>query len=231
MLIRALSTFTGLSKQEVWSRITRGKDLSDEAWQAFAHGRPPERIPAQELRGFYGTTDSYLWDLAQWHMGAKRLHDEVVARQLHEAGIRTVLDFGAGIGSNAIAFARRGLEVTAVELTGTTGDFLRHRLLQLGTKVSSRVRLVLAPDPVEWLERQERPWDAVYCSDVLEHLASHQEALRVARMLRRLAKRACLLQASFGDQNSPYPQHLAQNDEVAREIERLSRGEQDGDGG
>ncbi len=51
-----------------------------------------------------GLEQSTRWAVAQWH-----------ARRFADAGVQHVVDLGCGVGSDAMAFARAGLDVTAVD--------------------------------------------------------------------------------------------------------------------
>lgn len=57
------------------------------------------------------------------------------ARRLVAAGARRVIDLGCGIGTDALAFARAGLEVLAVEIDPETAEVARANLVGRGTVV------------------------------------------------------------------------------------------------
>ncbi|HEY5822505.1 MAG TPA: methyltransferase domain-containing protein [Propionibacteriaceae bacterium] len=82
------------------------------------------------------------------------------ARRMVDAGARRVVDLGCGIGSDALAFVRAGLEVLAVDLDPDTAAVARANLTQpdlvgLGT--------VICADAADVMRDQLRPGDAVFC--------------------------------------------------------------------
>ncbi len=73
------------------------------------------------------------------------------------AGLASVADLGAGIGGDAIALARAGLGVLAVERDGLTADVLRANASALG--LADRIRVLEA----DATRTDLAGWDAVFC--------------------------------------------------------------------
>lgn len=69
-----------------------------------------------------GLEQSTRSDVAAWH-----------ANRFREANLTTITDLGAGIGADAMAFARAGLEVTAVELNPDSFACLQNNLKPFNT--------------------------------------------------------------------------------------------------
>ncbi len=91
---------------------------------------------------------------------------EAFAAELVAAGVRTVLDVCAGAGGDAIACARRGLRVTAVERDAARLALLAHNARVYG--VAARLTLVHG-DAVEAVRERmadvvyvDPPWGAAY---------------------------------------------------------------------
>jgi SAM-dependent methyltransferase len=77
------------------------------------------------------------------------------ASRLLRAGVRRVIDMGCGIGSDAMAFARAGLEVVAVEVDPTTAAVARANL-------AGRAEVICA-DVTQVAKQLIEPGVAVFC--------------------------------------------------------------------
>lgn len=70
---------------------------------------------------------------------------ELHARRFVEAGVRRVVDLGCGIGSDALAFVKAGLDVLAVERDPVTADLARANLAgAVGSSRDRRADVVVA---------------------------------------------------------------------------------------
>lgn len=112
----------------------------------------------------------YIADLASWH---RHRGGGVPLELAVEMRGKRLLDFGAGIGTWAIAAARAGAIVTAVETNPVLREFIEWRAAKYGVDV-----LVLEELP-------EFTYDALSCWHVYEHLADPEAMLaRHAALLR-----------------------------------------------
>jgi mycofactocin glycosyltransferase len=165
-LIRELAEYLGCPEKEVFERCRVGASELAGAWCAAA----PQR--AEEVSDFYRQTDSYLYDLTWWHA---LVDDESALSQVEALELaagyraRAVLDFGSGIGSLGLLFARNGLDVTLAEINPTLNDYARWRFEQRG--LSARF-LDTGSEALP-----EAAFDFVSAVDVLEHVPDPRSAL------------------------------------------------------
>ena len=166
-----LASFTGLDRDRCLERVqTYSMQEMTEAWrQADPH------TPAQIL-DFYRTTDLYIWEQMQWHASPARDHhwlalQHLVSRYPAQQGYERVLEFGGGIGTDALYLTSQGYHLTLVDVNGPAFRFAQHRFARRGLDarfVESRSSL---PAP-------QGRYDVVVSFDVFEHLPDPLEAAR-----------------------------------------------------
>ena len=120
---------------------------------------------------------------------------------------QSVLDFGAGIGSQLLPFAKRpGVQCTHVDVGGVMMKYAAWRYRR-------------CPQPVEFIELadgylehgvpqlKDRTFDLVICTEVLEHVT---EPEKLVAMLAGLVKPEglCVATVSFDDGEGMVPMHL-----------------------
>ena len=85
----------------------------------------------QSVEQFYDKSQAMIYELMWWHTLCEDLSPLAYVLALHFAkrqGCRHYLDFGAGVGSGSILFARHGFEVTLADISSSMLDFSRWRL-------------------------------------------------------------------------------------------------------
>ncbi len=124
-------------------------------------GRPD----ARSIERFYEESEEYIFDLMWWHT----LRDDraplayVVALEFaRQRGCRRFLDFGSGVGSGAILFARHGMPAALADISPTLLDFARWRFTRR-TLPATFIDLKNARLP-------HRRFDIITAMDVFEHL-------------------------------------------------------------
>ncbi|MGH9768124.1 MAG: class I SAM-dependent methyltransferase, partial [Blastocatellia bacterium] len=128
---------------------------------------------------FYRRTRSYLFEHVWWH--ATEIETNAANAELMDyalrRGAREYLDFGSGVGSNAILFAKHGFSVTLADVSETMLGFARWRLERRGLRA-------------EFIDLNQQPlprgrFDFVTAVDVCEHLSDPGAQLsRVAQSLK-----------------------------------------------
>jgi SAM-dependent methyltransferase len=119
----------------------------------------------RSVEGFYDESEAQLLELLRWHALVDDNSPLAYVTALHFArqrGCRSYLDFGAGVGSGGVLFARHGFDVTLADIAAPVLRFSRWRLARRGL-------------PARVLDLKEGPlptaaFDFVTAMDVFEHL-------------------------------------------------------------
>jgi 2-polyprenyl-3-methyl-5-hydroxy-6-metoxy-1,4-benzoquinol methylase len=172
-----------------------------EEWRARIVDPADERAVAR----FYNESKTEVFDLARWHAD-----DPIHVRTLMCAEIasrrpgRAFLDYGSGVGSDALVFAAAGFDVTLADIADPLLAFAKWRCERHGVPVRT-VDLKR-----ERLPRQR--FDAVVCFDVLEHI---HRPLRPLNAIRRAMTPGALffMHAPFGS-DPDRPMHVVHADVV-----------------
>jgi dTDP-4-amino-4,6-dideoxygalactose transaminase/SAM-dependent methyltransferase len=147
-------------RAELESRCTISWKSVEDEWH--------EKVDPQNSRTiqkFYDRTEAYLYNLTWWHALIEDETPLAYVTALHfgrQRGCRRYLDFGAGISSGGILFARHGFEVTSADISSSLLQFSRWRF----EKRAIAARLI---------DLKERPMpeqsaDMITAMDVCEHL-------------------------------------------------------------
>jgi hypothetical protein len=119
-----------------------------------------------EIAQFFRGTDSYLYNLAIWEASGNRPgYVPLALPTLARHGVRTVLDYGCGIGSDALLLQQDGFDVTGCDFRSPCTAFLRWRS-------HDTIRIV---EPGE-LASVTAP-DALWVLDTLDHLVDIDASL------------------------------------------------------
>lgn len=131
---------------------------------------------------------------------------EVKPTSLRAQPLVAVLDFGAGIGSQLLPFAKKiGCRCTHVDVGGVMMKYAawRYRRCQPVELISLENNYMEAGVP----ELADRTFDLVICTEVLEHVP---EPERLVTMLAEFVKPGglCVATVSFDDDDGMVPMHL-----------------------
>ncbi|MGH7966077.1 MAG: class I SAM-dependent methyltransferase [Candidatus Binatia bacterium] len=183
---------------EVERRFTGAVDTMRHEWQ--------EQIDPQQrasIESFY-QSGTLIDDLMDWHS----LRDDTgplayvlgleIART-HQ--VQTCLDFGSGVGSGAVLFARAGIEMTLADISTTLLDFARWRFARRG--LSARFL------DLNQTSLPEAGFDLILAMDVFEHLADPVEI--VERLWRALKPGALLFARIHAEEDADRPQHIVRD--------------------
>jgi 2-polyprenyl-3-methyl-5-hydroxy-6-metoxy-1,4-benzoquinol methylase len=176
--LRELAEYLGVSREDALLACENALAESKREWDSA-----PRRTPDQ-IVDFYRRTRSYLFEHTWWHATDVEMNavNVEIMKYAEDRGARKYLDFGSGVGGNAILFARRGFDVTIADVSPKMLDFARWRLERRGLKAAY----------IDLNEQHLRPegYDFITAVDVCEHLADPgaelkrlSEALKVGGVL------------------------------------------------
>lgn len=196
-----LSEFLGIPKEDVRARLAAGTASFTAEWNARVRDASNERAVTQ----FYNESETEVFDLANWHAT-----DPIHARSLVCAEIasrrpgRRYLDYGSGIGSDALIFAAAGFEITLADVAEPLLAFAKWRCERRGIAVRT----------ID-LKRRQPPrhtFDVAVCFDVLEHV--HRPLRTLEGIGRSLSPGGLLfVHAPFGE-DEDRPMHVVHADVI-----------------
>ena len=198
-LLRELGLYVGCNDlAEVERRCGIAWKSVEDEW----HKRVDHSPGARAVEQFYDQTEAYLYNLTWWHT---LVEDDtplayVVALQFaRQRGCRRYLDFGAGISSGGILFARHGFEVASADISSSLLKFSDWRFAQRGIAALS-VDLKVRDMPQEC-------FDLITAMDVFEHLVDGAAA--IDQIARALAPGGYLYGRFAAEEDDERPQHIA----------------------
>lgn len=180
-LVEDIAEFAEENIGDVRRMVATGSQVTGRLWQERPEGETDAEWYTREDVGM-----AYIGDLADWHhRGAGQWH------RLIEFDGKRILDYGAGIGTAALAASRDGAMVEVYEPNPTMREFMTFRAGKHGISLS----LVNGPEGL---------YDAIACWHVFEHLPDPEATLE--RLLGHLAPGGVFLTES-GFQDRTTPQH------------------------
>ena len=177
--------YLGLSLEETLQRVEQSATDFPDEWNRMVRIRQTRN---KSIR-FYNESKSELFEQIAWHASDRspsfaNLRDLVSTRSRPR-----LLDYGSGIGSNALIFGLAGFRVTLADVADPLRNFARWRLERRGIQVRT---IDLKHETLE-----PTRYDVITCFDVLEHVPAPLDAVRRMRDALRIGG-AFFLYAPFG---------------------------------
>jgi len=207
--------FTGVGRDEaiaILSDAEHNKEMKTD-WERWEKAGP---MNDDRIKQFYKQTKAYIWDLGSWHFWNldKRQSDLAMVQQMKDLHAKTIIDFGGGVGLNAIMMARAGFDVTLADLDSQTIAFAKFRAERHGVKLRFWKSDVEAAPP-------NAKYDVILCLDVLEHLPQAELASTVDKLVKlKTPDTHVIIHAPFG-KTATHPMHLDETEETKRQVARL----------
>jgi 2-polyprenyl-3-methyl-5-hydroxy-6-metoxy-1,4-benzoquinol methylase len=163
--------------------------------------RPADR---RSIERFYDESQAMLYELMWWHTlgeDVSPLAYVLACRFAQQHGCKSYLDFGAGVGSGGILFARHGLQVA---LADVSSSLLRFSAWRLGIRKLSvqYIDLKLSGLP-------SQAFDVATAMDVFEHLSDPVET--VEKLWKALKPGGFLYARISAESDEERPQHIVQD--------------------
>jgi hypothetical protein len=112
-----------------------------------------------DVKAFFRASTSYLYNLVIWEASGHRPRYLTEALStLKEFGVKTIVDFGCGIGNDTIPLQHEGFDVTGCDFSSPSTDFLRWR--------SRKTVTIIEPAQID---AHPLP-DALWLIDTIDHL-------------------------------------------------------------
>jgi len=199
-LLRELSDYVQCNDTaEVRRRCESAVETLKREWHAQV--QPGEE---RAIERFYDQSQTTIYELMWWHTLRDDLSPLAYVTALHLArqhGGRQYLDFGAGVGSGGILFARHGFNVTLADISSTLLLFSQWRFKRRG--------LPTACIDLKAHELPENAYDFVTAMDVFEHLVN--PIATVEQLWKALRPGGFLYARIAAEDDEDRPQHIVQD--------------------
>jgi len=207
-LVREAAEFLGFPEDTAWQRLRGAGERFRDEWMQTV----PNPADADSLARFYNQSDTELFELIEWHSTDPIHYRTLIVRDYAAARPgRACLDYGSGIGSDAIVFAEAGFDVTLADISDVLLAFAAFRCRRRGFTVRT---IDLKKEAVP-----HSAFDVALCFDVLEHIP---QPLKVVRTLHRALRDDGLivLHAPFGE-DDVHPMHVVHHDVVTPRLRSI----------
>jgi SAM-dependent methyltransferase len=205
-LVGEAAEFLGIPEAEAWHRLQGATDRFRDEWiTTVADSRDPSALVQ-----FYNQSDTELFELIEWHASNAIHYRTLIVRDWLRTSRRMTqrpayLDYGSGIGADALVFAEAGFDVALADISECLLAFAAWRCRRRGFSVRT-INLKRG-------ETLPRDWfDLVVCFDVLEHIPKPLDAMRDIQASMR-AGGLLALHAPFGE-DPERPMHVVHRDVV-----------------
>lgn len=149
----------------------------DSSWSLANEWNLHNRTSNDSILDFYRNTKWYVYNLSLWTACGQRPNYISLANELlRNFNITSLLDYGSGIGTDALEFASLGFDVETIEINKWCNSFLKWRIERRNIDIDMHA------EPATIV----RDFDLLWCMDVIEHLqdpiASLSPLLRKCRL-------------------------------------------------
>jgi SAM-dependent methyltransferase len=207
-LVAQAADFLGISVADAWSRLRGAGDRFKDEWSRTMVDPADERALAR----FYNQSDTELFELIEWHASDPIHYRTLIVSDLAlQRRGRLFLDYGSGIGSDALVLGHAGFSVTLADISDILLAFAAYRC--------RRCRIPVQTIDLKTAELPVSAFDLVVCFDVLEHIP---QPLSVVRRIERSLRAGGLIviHAPFG-KDPDHPMHVVHHDVVTPRMRSL----------
>ena len=199
-LCSELALYSGCKElSEIQRRCLCALSKIKDEWHGTVKGND-----RQCVEQFYNESEAMIYELMWWHTLGEDDSPLAYVTALHFArmhGCKSCLDFGAGVGSGSIAFARHGFDVTLADISSAMLDFSQWRFRLRGLPAQF-IDLKTCGLPSE-------AYDMMAAMDVFEHLVDPAQV--VEELWRSLQQGGYLLGRFHSEVDGDRPHHIVQD--------------------
>lgn len=170
-----------------------------EDWET--HVRPEDE---KTVEAYYDQSETYAYELMWWHTLEEDRSPLAYVSALHLAlqnGCASALDFGSGVGTGSLLFARHGASITLADISSTLLNFSSRRLAARDV-ASAQIDLKSESLP-------EDAYDFITAMDVFEHIAEPEKT--VESLARSLRPGGILFGRFAAEIDAERPSHIARD--------------------
>jgi SAM-dependent methyltransferase len=210
-LVGEAAEFLGIPIDEAWGRMCGAAERFCDEWARTVDSPNDEAALAR----FYNHSDAELFELIEWHATDPIHYRTIILRDRYTgangAAGRSYLDYGSGIGNDALVFGDAGFEITLADISELLLAFAAWRCRRRGFAVRT-IDLRREAVPVD-------RFDLAVCFDVLEHIP---KPLDIVRRLRAAVRPGgwLVIHAPFGA-DPEHPMHVVHRDVVTPRMRSL----------
>lgn len=186
--VEELTAFDSVTAEHAEEMLATATGILARSWNA----NPPADSEAVG-RWYEANSAYYLYDLAQFHLAYKHIRFMLDILSLSKG---RVLDYGAGIGDLSLELARRGHDITYLDVEGRTKAFARWRAERDWLEVAFASEIGEAPGP----------FDTIVSLDVFEHLSDPLPV--VDALVERLAPGGRMIVTAYFGATKSHPMHF-----------------------
>jgi len=174
--VKELALFLGLDEKSLRQMDKAVQDLPGYAkWINIAvadwDAKNIDQKRREQIERWFKTNDRYIFELSDVH--SRRAKQKIIRQVIKickKQRVRTFLDYGGGIGEEAILAAKAGMKAWMADLPCLTFDFARWRAKYHGVKVHFI--------KIEGDHPLTKKYDAIVCFEVLQHLFDVEAVVR-----------------------------------------------------
>jgi 2-polyprenyl-3-methyl-5-hydroxy-6-metoxy-1,4-benzoquinol methylase len=184
---------------ELQRRCERAVETLKSEWQGQVRQQDQ-----QSIERFYDQSQTTIYELMWWHTLGEDASPLAYVTALHFArqhGCHHYLDFGAGVGSGGMLFARHGFKVTLADISSTLLRFSQWRLGQHG--------LPATYIDLKAHELPQHAYDFITAMDVFEHLVEPE--MTVEKIWNALRPGGFLYARIVAEEDIDRPQHIVRD--------------------
>ena len=142
----------------------------DSSWELAKRWNDEQPRTKEEIDEFYKHANEYVYNLMVWFQSGDRTSfKKVIDRLISDYSIKSVIDYGCGVGNDGLYFLSKKLETYFIDYDCPASSFLRWRLRE--KNIASRFF------DVETLQKFPEA-DMFWAIDVLEHMMDPLEVVR-----------------------------------------------------